>query len=375
MPGFSCKAEISGPINMCFHSNNEEHNEKDIVSVSSDQISKDKPFDSQVIKWISSVPESSSATLKTQDADSQLSHRSWTSFIFTPPIKHLIAGGVAGAISRTVVSPLERIKILFQIQGPEPASYRGIIPTITKLWREEGWIGMLRGNGTNVIRIVPYSATQFASYEKYKRLLIEDGKSELDAPRRLTAGALAGITSVACTYPLDIVRTRLSVQSASLSVKEINSKLPGIWQTMKVIYHTEGGVVALYRGLSPTLMGVAPYVALNFHSYEVLRKYFTPKDQTSPPVAQKLMCGALAGTFAQTITYPLDVLRRRMQVTGMPGVPYKYKGTWDALNKLIVQEGVKGLYKGMGPNYLKVAPAIGVSFVTYEACKELMGDA
>lgn len=83
---------------------------------------------------------------------------------------------------------------------------------------------------------------------------MEEGKSELDAPRRLTAGALAGITSVSCTYPLDIVRTRLSVQSASLSIKEVDNKLPGIWKTMKIIYHTEGGIVALYRGLSPTLM-------------------------------------------------------------------------------------------------------------------------
>jgi solute carrier family 25 phosphate transporter 23/24/25/41 len=83
---------------MCFHSNNEEHNEKD----------------SKVINWISSVPESSSATLKAQDADSQLTHNSWI-MIFTPAIKHLIAGGVAGAVSRTVVSPLERMKIIFQV--------------------------------------------------------------------------------------------------------------------------------------------------------------------------------------------------------------------------------------------------------------------
>ena len=83
---------------------------------------------------------------------------------------------------------------------------------------------------------------------------MEEGESELDATRRLAAGALAGITSVACTYPLDIVRTRLSVQSAGLTGKEVNKKLPGIWQTMKIIYHTEGGIFALYRGLLPTLM-------------------------------------------------------------------------------------------------------------------------
>ena len=83
-------------------------------------------------------------------------------------VKHLTAGGIAGAISRTSVSPLERMKILFQIQGPGVTSYQGIIPSFLKITREEGVRGYFRGNGTNIIRIVPYSAIQFASYERYK---------------------------------------------------------------------------------------------------------------------------------------------------------------------------------------------------------------
>lgn len=84
---------------------------------------------------------------------------------------------------------------------------------------------------------------------------MEPGKNDLDTPRRLAAGALAGLTSVACTYPLDIVRTRLSIQSAQMgSSNDAQAALPGIWKTIVHIYKNEGGVVGLYRGLNPTLM-------------------------------------------------------------------------------------------------------------------------
>src|SRR5271169_6947205 len=90
----------------------------------------------------------------------------------SPTSTSFIAGGVAGAVSRTIVSPLERMKILFQIQGPGAASYTGVWSTLAKMWREEGWRGFMRGNGTNCIRIVPYSACQFAAYTTYKRVSI-----------------------------------------------------------------------------------------------------------------------------------------------------------------------------------------------------------
>ncbi|OZJ04525.1 hypothetical protein BZG36_03986 [Bifiguratus adelaidae] len=316
------------------------------------------------------TPESPTITpssSKHLNATSTLTLAFWKERFTGDTVKHLIAGGVAGAVSRTVVSPFERMKILFQVQGPEPAEYKGVVHTLVKMWKEEGPLGFLRGNGTNVVRIVPYSAMQFAAYEQFKLLLMEPGKKELDTPRRLTAGALAGIVSVICTYPLDITRTRLAVQSATLKGNLAEGgksrKLPGIWGTMRNIYKNEGGVWGLYRGLWPTLLGVAPYVALNFQCYELIKKYLTPPGESQPSVGRKLACGALAGSIAQTVTYPLDVLRRRMQVTGMSSMAYKYKGTWDAAATMIRKEGVLGLYKGMIPNYLKVAPAISVSFV------------
>ncbi|KAI9226386.1 MAG: mitochondrial carrier domain-containing protein [Piptocephalis tieghemiana] len=346
--------------------------------------------DSQASPSSSSSAFASAPTIPAQlpqSSWSEMAQTLWSSWYaaFTAPwVKHFVAGGVAGGVSRTVVSPLERMKILFQVQGAGAnTAYRGIWGTLVQMWREEGFRGYMRGNGTNVVRIVPYSAVQFASYEHYKKVG-RDGpwdqrtwcknyrKTELTTIRRLTAGALAGITSVAATYPLDIIRTRLSVQSGAMMKQGPGSKLPGIWETGVKMYREEGGVRSLFRGLGPTMTGVAPYVALNFQAYEVLRMYFTPEGETAPSSMGKLVCGALAGTIAQTCTYPLDVLRRRMQVTGMSGVGYKYGNTFEAVRSMVASEGIRGLYRGMIPNYLKVAPAIGVSFMSYEWCKTLL---
>lgn len=78
---------------------------------------------------------------------------------------------MAGAVSRTVVSPLERLKILFQVQSAGRDAYKlSVGQALGKMWREEGWRGFMRGNGTNCIRIVPYSAVQFGSYNFYRRV-------------------------------------------------------------------------------------------------------------------------------------------------------------------------------------------------------------
>lgn len=91
--------------------------------------------------------------------------------ISQPVFAAFLAGGVAGAVSRTVVSPLERLKILFQIQSVGREEYKmSVGKGLAKMWRDEGWRGFMRGNGTNCIRIVPYSAVQFGSYGFYKRV-------------------------------------------------------------------------------------------------------------------------------------------------------------------------------------------------------------
>lgn len=91
--------------------------------------------------------------------------------IAQPVLAAFLAGGVAGAVSRTVVSPLERLKILFQIQSAGRTEYKLPVGSgLMKMWRDEGWRGFMRGNGANCIRIIPYSAVQFSSYNFYKKV-------------------------------------------------------------------------------------------------------------------------------------------------------------------------------------------------------------
>ena len=241
------------------------------------------------------------------------------------------------------------------------------------MWTDEGWRGFMRGNGTNCIRIVPYSAVQFGSYNIYKRFFPTGESGDLGAIQRLVCGGCAGITSVTCTYPLDIVRTRLSIQTASFeNLGKTQGKPPGMWAVMTNMYKTEGGVRGLYRGIIPTIAGVAPYVGLNFMTYEAVRGYFTEPGETSPVWYRKLAAGAISGAVAQTCTYPFDVLRRRFQVNTMSGMGYQYKSIFDAIKTIVTQEGIKGLYKGLVPNLLKVAPSMASSWLSFELTRDFL---
>jgi hypothetical protein len=98
----------------------------------------------------------------------------------------------------------------------------------------------------------------------------------------------------------------------------------------------------------------------------------SPNDPATVPVLVRLMCGAFAGAAAQTASYPLDVVRRRMQLYGLSSAVPKYSSTLDGLITIIRTEGIKKLYIGLTINYLKVPPSHAVSFVVYEAVQGWM---
>ncbi|MQM05148.1 hypothetical protein Taro_037953 [Colocasia esculenta] len=279
-------------------------------------------------------------------------------------VRELIAGGVAGACSKTAVAPLERVKILLQTRS-EGFQTLGIFQTMKKMKKHDGVLGFYKGNGASVLRIVPYAALHFMAYEQYRCWILNNCPSlGTGSFIDLLAGSAAGGTAVLCTYPLDLARTKLAYQVAGVETRSqihINSSssrmaYTGISDVFKIVY-MEGGIRSLYRGIGPTLIGILPYAGLKFYIYEELKAHVPEKHQDS--IALRLSCGALAGLFGQTLTYPLDVVRRQMQVQSqLVSAQHSdvcLRSTMQGLTTIIQNQGWKQLFAGLSLNYLKVS--------------------
>ena len=141
---------------------------------------------------------------------------------------------------------------------------------------------------------------------------------------------------------------------------------------MKII--KEEGPAELYRGLTPSLIGVIPYSATNYFAYDTLRKaYRKIFKQEKIGNFETLLIGSAAGAISSTATFPLEVARKHMQVGALSGRQV-YKNVVHALVSILEQEGIQGLYRGLGPSCMKLVPAAGISFMCYEACKKILID-
>jgi len=296
-------------------------------------------------------------------------------FIF----KSLIAGGVAGMVSKTTVAPLDRIKILLQAHNNH-YKHLGVFSGLKEIVKREQFLALYKGNGAQMVRIFPYAATQFTAYEMYKKWseAMLGSNSHIG---KFLSGSAAGVTAVLFTYPLDTIRARLAFQVSGEHV------YTGIVHTGLSMYQQEGGMRALYRGLLPTLCGMVPYAGFSFYCFEMMKyfcmKYF-PQYTCSPcsrntgglvlSLPAKLCCGALAGAVAQSFSYPMDVTRRRMQLAMMSPDTQKFAmGMIKTLVYIYQDNGmIRGLYRGMSINYIRAIPMVSVSFTTYELMKQAL---
>ncbi|KAI4610526.1 uncharacterized protein J4E87_010780 [Alternaria ethzedia] len=329
-------------------------------------------------------------------------------------IKSGLAGGFAGCAAKTVVGPLDRVKILFQTRNPQFAKYAGSwsgFPTaIRDIYVSTGVRGLFKGHSATLLRIFPYAGIKFLAYEQIRGRIIKNQAQETPT-RRFLSGSLAGMMSVFLTYPLEVIRVRLAFETseqgrsslATIVRKIYAEQAPRVSQPKNPITATathvvekvtpRSGLSNFFRGFTPTLLGMIPYAGASFLAHDsmsdllripVLAPYTTlpntsreESSTTSHKPAQlrywaELTSGGIAGFFSQTVSYPLEVIRRRMQVGGVVGDGHRLSIP-EVTRRIYMERGYKGFFVGLTIGYVKVVPMAAVSFYAYERGKYYLG--
>ncbi|KAM8806269.1 solute carrier family 25 member 16 isoform 2-T2 [Eudromia elegans] len=251
-------------------------------------------------------------------------------------LRSFLAGGIAGCCAKTTIAPLDRVKILLQAHNHH-YKHLGVFSTLRAVPKKEGYLGLYKGNGAMMIRIFPYGAIQFMAFDQYKKVI----KKQLGISghiHQLMAGSMAG------------------------------------------------GFPGFYKGLMPTVVGMAPYAGFSFFTFGTLKSIGLAQAPNllgrpsldNPDVLVlkthvNLLCGGIAGAIAQTISYPLDVTRRRMQLGAILPDSDKCLTMVQTLKYVYQQHGIRrGLYRGLSLNYIRCIPSQAVAFTTYELMKQFL---
>lgn len=170
------------------------------------------------------------------------------------------------------------------------------------MWRNEGVYGFFKGNGVNIVRIAPFSAFEFFFYDFYKNLLFSEGTSNV---QKMICGGLTGMTASTLTYPLDVIRTVLSIKVQDSSVK------PSIIRCGLEIYKDHGHR-GLFKGLNATLISITPFIGFKMAFFDILKVACNVDNSQTNAQIKNFLLGGLSGTLAITITYPTDLIRRKL---------------------------------------------------------------
>jgi len=279
-----------------------------------------------------------------------------------PALLHAISGAFAGSMGAAVTTPLEVLKIRLQVQTRK--KYRTIIGSLGMILREEGLRGLYRGLGPTLFALPPNWAIYFTSYEglrSYLRREHSDRLSTLGVDAVAASGA--GIATSCVTNPLWVVKTRFQVQGMKQATSHRASK-SNYKSTINALSRIsrEEGLRGLYSGLWPSILGVS-HVAIMLPLYEELKRLAA--HQVSKPVdslnaVELATSSAIAKCIASSLTYPHEVVRSRMQLSG------RISSIVPTCREIFSEGGVLAFYRGCATNLSRTVPTAAVTFTSFE---------
>nr|XP_027218156.1 ADP/ATP translocase 3-like [Penaeus vannamei]AEZ68611.1 adenine nucleotide translocase [Penaeus vannamei] len=272
-------------------------------------------------------------------------------------VKDFLAGGIAAAVSKTAVAPIERVKLLLQVQAVSKQisadqAYKGMVDCFVRIPKEQGVLAYWRGNLANVIRYFPTQALNFAFKDKYKQIFLGGVDKKTQFWRfflgNLASGGAAGATSLCFVYPLDFARTRLAADiGKGAGQREFN----GLGDCLVKIFKADG-LGGLYRGFGVSVQGIIIYRAAFFGLYDTAKGMLP--DPKSAGIIVSWAIAQTVTTISGIISYPFDTVRRRMMMqSGRKGADIIYKNTIDCWRKVAKNEGTGAFFKGAFSNVLR----------------------
>lgn len=297
-------------------------------------------------------------------------------FIRTREVGEFISGALSGAMAKAILAPLETIRTRMVVG----VGSKNISGSFIEVIEKQGWQGLWAGNAVNMLRIVPTQAIEFGTFEWVKRSMTsaQEKWSQNECPKVqignislsfslswispvAVAGAAAGVASTLACHPLEVLKDRLTINPEAY---------PCISVALKKIYK-DGGIGGFYAGMSPTLIGMLPYSTCYYFMYETIKNSLClTRKKKSLNRAEMLLVGALSGFTASTISFPLEVARKRLMAGQLQGQCPPNMAA--ALSEVIRKEGLIGLYRGWGASCLKVVPNSGITWMFYEAWKDIL---
>lgn len=285
-----------------------------------------------------------------------------------------VAGSLSGLVTRALISPLDVIKIRFQLQierlshSDPGAKYHGIVQATRRIWQDEGPRAFWKGHVPAQLLSIGYGAVQFLSFELLTELVHRATAHDArEFSVHFVCGGLSACMATLAVHPVDVLRTRFAAQGE-----------PKVYKTLRdavVTMHRTEGPLAFYKGLTPTLIAIFPYAGFQFSCYSALKsasEWVTPANGKQNENLRNLLCGCGAGVISKTLTYPLDLFKKRLQVGGFErarasfGQVRCYRGLLDCTRQVLREEGAPGCFKGLSPSLLKAALSTGLVFFWYE---------
>ncbi len=319
-----------------------------------------------------------------------------------------VAGAMAGFCAGVAVCPLDVAKTRLQAQGSylkdmknlapqtlerfEQVKYRGLLHSMSLIWKEEGFRGLYRGLVPITLGYFPSWMIYFTCYEHSKRWygkLIDD-----DNLSYFMSAITSGAASTTLTNPIWVVKTRMMLQMDN--GKTIYDRLPvaveskglslrtrqwynGTFDAFRKMYRQEG-MSAFYRGLLPSYFGLA-HVAIQFPLYENLKKWFDIQDYMSPNIKERdfsmflrfVLASCMSKMFASAITYPHEIIRTRLQMYSNTNLgENQLVGVLKSIKSIYLTEGIRGFYSGFVVNLARTVPASAITMVSFEYFKKVL---